>query len=73
MTQPVWWSARVILFTINRLDLTSAVCICIIFTVSVASSQPTSQHPDLIMFPAFIVPTAESSEFFVLSVPGSMI
>lgn len=66
MAQPGWWSARVTLFTINRLDLTSAVCVCIIFTVS------ASQHPDLTVFPAFVVPTAESSGFFVLSVPGRM-
>ena len=48
-----WWSARVILFTINCLIFTSGVCICIILQFSVADPQPASQHPDLTVFLAF--------------------
>ena len=59
-----WWSARVILFTINCLIFTSGVCICIILQFSVADPQPasTSRFDSVSCF--FVVPNAKSSGFW---------
>lgn len=72
MTQPVWWSARVTLFTINRLNLNSGVCTCILFTVSIANSEPTFQHPELTVYLAFILLMQKAVNWvlFVLNVFG---
>ena len=60
-----WWSARVILFTINCLIFTSGVCICIIFTVFSGRSSTclsTSRFDNVSCF--FVVPNAKSSGFW---------
>ena len=60
-----WWSARVILFTINCLIFTSAVCICIIFTVFSGRSSTclsTSRVDNVSCF--FVVPNAKTVFFF---------